>query len=208
MRIWLRFPVCSRTSTSDASPNVSSTSIVADRLDGLRILRIRHRLLQRIVIPRQVIAPSAAGGTRVSVNHRPVDALRLAPRELILDGPLGRGGLGEHHDARGVAIDAMNHEGHAPTALTEVVGKQAEHRWRSLASSQRHGKKPGGLVHDEQRLVLVENLQPRVLTCLAEAPEVRRRALPGQSTQNLTTSPEASRLPASCAEASTSLRNT
>src|SRR6185369_8124026 len=132
--------------------------VFAYRLNALRIPRICHRLPHRIGIPREAIAPRPARRTRSAVNDRPVHALRLASRELVLDGLLCRRGLREDDDARCVAIDAMDDERRPVPTGTEMVGEQTEYRSRS-ATSKRHCKESGWLVHDEQRLVLIKNAE-------------------------------------------------
>jgi hypothetical protein len=101
------------------------------------------------------------------MNDRPVHPLRLAPRELILDGLLRRRGFRKNDDARRVAIDAMDDERRAPAAGTEMIGKQAECRRRRLAcrdrsrgaASKRHREKPSRFIDHEQRFIFVKNLQ-------------------------------------------------
>src|SRR5262245_56871109 len=75
-------------------------AVVADRLYALSIVCIRHRLLQRIVVPREMVAPSATRRTRAAMDDRPVDAIRFSARELILERLLCRRGLREHDDPR------------------------------------------------------------------------------------------------------------
>ena len=73
-------------------------AIVADRLAGPRVLRMRFFLDQRLRIPHEVIAPRPLGRVGPSVYHGPVDSLGLAPLELFLQRRLRPRILGEEDE--------------------------------------------------------------------------------------------------------------
>ena len=120
-------------------------TIVGDRLGPLRVLRVRQRLLECVIVPGQTIAPSALGGLRAAVDDGPVHTLGLSPHELVLDRLLRSEGLREHDDPGGVAIDAMDDEGLATAARPEMIGDETEGGRRVLSSSQRDRQQARGL---------------------------------------------------------------
>src|SRR5262249_14521427 len=71
----------------------------------------------------------------------------------------------EQHEARRVAIDSMDNERTAASAPAQILLEILEHRPCVLAASdrQRHGEDPGGLVENDDRVVLVDDWQVAVV---------------------------------------------
>src|SRR5689334_1789513 len=78
---------------------VLEDAVLRNGLFRLRIAGVRLLLDERLPIPHEVVAPRAGRRFRVTVHDRPVDALRLAPPELVAETRLGRGVLREHNQA-------------------------------------------------------------------------------------------------------------
>src|SRR5436190_21679714 len=89
-------------------------AITAHCLGPLRVARVRPLLDERLAIPDEVIAPRPLRWLGSPVDQRQVDTLRFPLNELLLECLLRAWILREHHETRGVAIDAMHDERPAP----------------------------------------------------------------------------------------------
>ena len=79
------------------------------------------------------------------VNHGPVHAIRLAPPELILQKLLRPRVLGEHDEARRVAIDPVHDERPPLPVRPQVILEVVVHGIRVGLSLERNRESPGGL---------------------------------------------------------------
>ena len=90
----------------------------------------------------------------------PVHALGLAAPELLLERGLRRRVLREDDEPRRVAIDAMYDERpHPAPASADVIRDLIVDGRRVRLALERHGQQAGRLVHDEQVVVFVQDLQ-------------------------------------------------
>ena len=83
-------------------------AVLAQRLLASGVARAGRALNQLVAIPDQMVAPAAGLRGQVAVHDRLIDPLRLATQELPFQVRERRAVLGEHHQARGIAIDAMH----------------------------------------------------------------------------------------------------
>ena len=140
----------------------------------------------------------------MAVDHRPVHALRLAALELLLESSLRRRVLGEDHETRSIAVDAMDDERASLAARPEVILEPAVDRLRGALALERHREQPGRLVDHEQQFVFEQDGQ----VAAAWAGAAAAFALPGRSIHTRTLSPAFSVVPASRTLASRPFRNT
>ena len=105
---------------------------------------------------------------RTAVDDRPIHALGFAAAELILECRLRRRILREDHEARRVAVDAMDHERPSLPMRPQAIFDPSVHGGRVAAARERNSEQPCRLVeHDEHvvfehraQAVLVANLEP------------------------------------------------
>src|SRR5207248_8866800 len=97
-----------------------------------------------------MIAPDPGARLWMAVDDGAVDAFGLAALELFLERALRVGALGEHDEARGVAVDPVDDERPTLTADPQIPGELVVRRCGVAAPLERHGKQPCRLVeHDE-----------------------------------------------------------
>src|SRR5216683_27314 len=115
-----------------------------------------HPVLREPALERALLAGGSA------LDQRPVDALHAAGLELGLERPLHGLGLGEHEQARRLAIEPVDDEGAGllrPMLCHEVVPEQAIGGALPLALGG-DGEQARGLDHDQDRVVLVHEGEP------------------------------------------------
>lgn len=133
-------------------------AITAHRLGSLRVARMRPLLDECLAIPDEVIAPHPLRWLRNPVDERQVYPLRFALNELLFECLLGAWILREHHETRGVAIDAMHDERPAPLR-TQVLFKPIVDRWLRIFSRQRNRQQSCRLVDHQEDAVFVDDVE-------------------------------------------------
>jgi hypothetical protein len=129
-------------------------AVLSDRFFTARIGRVRLPLNERGLVPYQHVTPGPGRRHRVSVNQCDVHTFRLPSSELILERSLRSQRLGEQHETGRVAIDAMDDERTSMTMTAEVLLEQCEDRWRRVLVWEWYAQKAGGLVDNQQQVVL------------------------------------------------------
>jgi hypothetical protein len=86
-----------------------------------------------------------------------VDAIDRVAEELRLERLVGRVVLGEHQQARGVAVESVDQADLRPRLPRGHVLAHHGQQRRSPLPRHRAGQQPGGLVHDQDVVVLIDN---------------------------------------------------
>ena len=167
-------------------------AVIADRLDPPRIACVRLFLNERFRVPDEVISPGALRRFYPAMHDGVVDAFRFPALELILQGALCDRILGEHHQSRGILVDAMDDVRPALAMGLEAVGDQVVDRRHRALALERHRQQARGLVDDEKHVVFIDDVEPTAIRG-----RWGRLAVPGRSPQNPMTSPAKMRVPAS-----------
>ena len=93
----------------------------------------------------------------MTVDHREINAFRLATPELILQLSLRVRSRREDDEPRRVAVDAVHDEGPPLAARSQMQHQFVLHRGRVLFPLERHRQQAWRLVDDDQRIVLIDN---------------------------------------------------
>ena len=133
--------------------------ITADGFPGAGIACVRFLLDQRPFIPDDVIPPRPRRWIGMTIDDRQIDPLDLMPAELILQSFLRLAIHREDHQARCIAVDAVNGQGRALASRTKMRGQQFLDARRIALPRQRHGQESGRLVDNDQCVVFVNDLQ-------------------------------------------------
>src|SRR5262245_60061202 len=120
---------------------------------------MRLLLYQRLLVPDEHVPPHTGPRIWCSINDRPIDAVRFATPELILQDPLRIRVLGKHHEAGGVLVDTVHREWPAPAVGSLAIFDLSEHGRSIRPALQRHTQDSGRLVDDDERLVVIDDIE-------------------------------------------------
>lgn len=124
-----------------------------------------HRLLLSLFpVPDKQVLPSSAGLLGTPIDESEVDAFGLAVFELCLEGDQSGGLLGKDDHSRGVPIDSVNDERRLAVGRAQVSGDLLLEVWFVRLGGQRDGQQPGRLVDHDQARVLVQKMEPGVVS--------------------------------------------
>ena len=93
----------------------------------------------------------------MTVNHRQVDALGIAPAKMIPKFTLSVRSGRENDQAGSIAIDPMHDERSPLSVRAQVQHELILHRRGVFLTLQRDCQKTRWLVHDNQRLVFIDD---------------------------------------------------